>query len=94
MYNSLMSETNERGLPSTESLTKVRENLPKIIDEVVETGSEMIISRHGRQEAIILGYEEYESLIETLNILSDPSTMAALNEAENDLESGDLVSFE
>ena len=40
---------------------------------------------------VLMGYEEYESLLETLNILSDPATMVAFTEAERDLAAGNLV---
>ena len=36
-----------------------------------------------------MGHEEYESLIETLNILADSDTVAAIAEAEADLAAGD-----
>jgi len=32
--------------------------------------------------AVLLSHDEYESLIETLNILSDDDTMSAIAEAE------------
>jgi len=35
--------------------------------------------------AVVLNYEEYESMVETLNILSDPETMAAIEEGDADL---------
>ena len=38
-----------------------------------------------------MGHEEHESLIETLNILSDSDTMAAIEEAEADLAAGHIV---
>ena len=38
-----------------------------------------------------MGHEEYESLIETLNILADSDTVTAIAEAEADLAVGDLV---
>ena len=44
-----------------------------------------------RPAAVIVGHEEYESLIETLNILADSDTVAAIAEAEADLAAGDLV---
>ena len=40
---------------------------------------------------MIVGHEEYESLIETLNILADSDTVTAIAEAEADLAAGDLV---
>ena len=37
-----------------------------------------------------IGSEDYESLLETINILSDARTMKALAEAEDDLAAGKL----
>ena len=75
---------------SAAPLTEVRERLSEIVDEVSSKGTEMTITRHGRPAAVILGYDEYESLIESLNILSDPDTMAAVREglAEVDGDAG------
>lgn len=89
-----MTDNERNRLVSTESLTEVRNRLPQIIDEVVSTGSEKIVSRHGRQVAVILSYDEYESIIETLNVLSDPETMEALAEADVAIAAGELVDFE
>ena len=72
-------------------LTEARNRLSEIVEDVTSTGSEFVISRHGRPVAVVIGYEEYESLIETLNILSDVDTMGALAEAEADLAAGDLT---
>ena len=59
---------------------------------MASTGSEFASSRHGRPAAVVIGYEEYESLLETLNILSDADTMGAL--AEADLAAGDLTTLD
>lgn len=67
------------------ALTEVRDNIKAIIDEVVGTGTEYTITRHGRPVAVILSHEDYESLVETLNILSDDDAMDAIAEAEAEL---------
>lgn len=67
-------------------LTEVRDNIKAIIDEVVSTATEYTVTRHGKPVAVIMSYEEYESLVETLNILSDDDTMAAIEEAKAELE--------
>jgi prevent-host-death family protein len=67
---------------NTAPLTEVRDKLREIVDDVSSTGNEYVITRHGRNVAVILGYEEYESLVETLNILSDPASMSAIGEAQ------------
>ena len=73
------------------TLTKTRERFSELVDEVVATGAELTITKHGRPVAVLIAYDEYESLVETVNILSDPDTMAAVEEAESDIEAGRLV---
>lgn len=69
------------------ALTEVRDKLSDIIDEVTTTGSEYVVTRHGRPVAVILSFDEYDSLIETLNVLSDDDTMSAIAEGDADLAS-------
>jgi antitoxin YefM len=76
-----------RVVMSSAPLTEVRERLSEIVDEVSTKGTEMTITKHGRPVAVLLGAEEYESLIETLNILSDSDTMSAIGEGLAELDS-------
>lgn len=62
--------------------TEVRDRLREILDDVTETGNQYTITRHGRPVAVIVSADEYESLIETLNILSDSDAMAAVAEGD------------
>jgi len=70
---------------NTAPLTEVRDKLRQVVDTVVETGTEYVITRHGKPVAVVLAFDEYESLVETLNILSDVETMSAISEGEADL---------
>lgn len=79
---------------TTASLTEVRDRLSEIVDEVSTQGTEWVITRHGRPVAVIVGSDEYESLIETLNILSDDETLEALAEASSDVAEGRVDSSE
>jgi prevent-host-death family protein len=74
---------------STVPVTEMREKLSEVIDAVVTTGEEWVITRHGKPLAVVLSYDEYESLIETVNILSDHETMDAIREGVSDLTSGE-----
>ncbi len=69
---------------STAPLTEVRDKLREIVDEVVSTGNECVITRHGRPVAVVISHDEYEALVETLNILSDRDAMDAIAEAEGE----------
>lgn len=73
------------------SLSDAGERFSALLETVVSTGSNFVVSEHGRPKAVILPYDEYESLVETLNILSDPDTMAVLEESEADIREGRLV---
>jgi antitoxin YefM len=69
---------------NTAPLTEIRDKLREVVDTVVETGTEYVITRHGKPVAVVLSHDEYESLVETLNILSDSDTMDAIAEGESD----------
>ncbi len=73
---------------STAPLTEVRDKISEILDDIQATGNEWVITRHGRPVAVILALDEYESLLETVNILSDAETLDALAEAEGDVAEG------
>lgn len=73
----------------TAPLTEVRDKLREIVDDVVTTGTTYTITRHGRPVAVVLSHDEYESLIETMNILADSDAMAAIAEGESELN-GDI----
>lgn len=75
---------------STVPLTEVRDRLSEVIETAATSGEEFVVTRNGRPTAVIISYEDYESLIETVNILSDPDTMNAIAEAETDMESGNF----
>ena len=76
-------------MPTT-SYTEVREGLAGMLDELEAKGGEFTITRHGKPVAVMVAHDEYESLIETLNILADDDTMAALAEAESDVANGNI----
>jgi prevent-host-death family protein len=73
---------------TTAPLTEARDRLSEIIEDVVTRGSEWTITKHGRPVAVLLSYDDYEALIETLNVVSDTETMSAIAEAEADLAEG------
>ena len=87
----MIEKTKSERLQSTAALSDVREHLSEIVDDVALTGGEYVITKHGRPTAVLLSNDDYESLIETLNILSDNDAMVAISEAERDLANGELT---
>ncbi|WP_420112052.1 type II toxin-antitoxin system Phd/YefM family antitoxin [Pseudactinotalea sp.] len=67
---------------TTVPLAEARANLSRLVDEAVRTHERVEVTRQGRRAAVILSADDYDSLIETLDILNDEATMTDLHEAE------------
>lgn len=79
---------------TTVPLAEARANLSRLVDEAVRTHQRVEVTRQGRRAAVILGAEDYDSLIETLDILSDPELVREIREAEAEAERGEVYSLE
>ena len=64
-------------------LAEVRAQLSKLVDEAVRTHQRVEITKNGRRAAVILNCDDFDSLLETLDILGDSETMAAIRAAES-----------
>lgn len=52
------------------------------------------ITRRGQPVLAVLPWEFYESIVETLEVLSEPALVAALRESIEDIERGRLLNHE
>lgn len=71
-----------------------RDRLSALVEGAVTTHDKVTITRNGVPAAVLLSVDDYESMRETLAVLSDPATMAELREAEQAVADGDLTSGE
>lgn len=76
---------------STESLAKVKARLSEIIDRVEQQHERVVVTRRGREAAVILSIDDLRSLEETIAVLSDPATMRRLREADAAIAAGDII---
>lgn len=56
----------------TLSISNVKTHFPQLVTGVEERAEEIVVTKNGKPAAVLLSYEEYESLKETLEILSQP----------------------
>lgn len=70
------------------SLTELRPKFPRILDKVTKYFDRCVITRHGKPEAVMLAEDDYESLLETLDILSDQPLLKEIKRAEDALRKG------
>jgi len=79
---------------TTLPLAEVRANLSKLVDEAVRTHQRVEVTRQGRRAAVILSADDYDSIMETLDILSDSDLMRELRQGQADIAGGDLYSLD
>src|SRR5713101_3030531 len=69
-------------------LAHVKANLSRLVDQVVETDEEIVITRNGRPAAVLVSPEEYEGWKETQAIRSDRELMAEIRRGLRALKRG------
>lgn len=56
-------------------ISEVKTHLPELVDRIQARTEHIVVTRKGKPAVVLLGYDEYESLRETLDVLSDPAMM-------------------
>lgn len=73
---------------TTVPLSEAKTHLARLLSEVEKLGEGVTITRAGRPAGVLLSIDEYEGLIETLDILGDAKLMASLRKGLRDAEAG------
>lgn len=73
---------------------ELRKNLSSVLDDVGHRGEAVFVTRNGTPTAALISIDEYEGLEETAEILSDPETVAAIEEGLADLARGETVTLD
>ncbi|ELV07160.1 type II toxin-antitoxin system prevent-host-death family antitoxin (plasmid) [Wohlfahrtiimonas chitiniclastica] len=71
--------------------TDARNNLKSVLDKVVDDADVAFITRKEGGHAVVMGQDHYNSLMETLYLLSSPNNTNRLNESIAQLRSGQVT---
>ena len=71
---------------TTYTLTEARKHFPDLIEKSHEMFEEFVISRKGMPTAVVVDYDLFESMKETLNIVLDRKLAQRLREARKDIK--------
>lgn len=77
----------------TLTATEARRTLFDLIKRANQT-HDVVRVQHKSGDAVIMSSADYESLQETLSLLSQPEFKDAFNESEREIQNGELLSFE
>lgn len=70
------------------SLKELRPRLPEVITRIDGKLDRYIVTRRGKPVVVMLSVDDYESLMETLDILADPEAMAGIRKGEKEIRQG------
>jgi prevent-host-death family protein len=73
-------------------LAEARADLSKYVSSAHDTHERIEITRNGTRAAVLLGADDYDALMETLDILSNPELMAELAQADEEQATGSASS--
>jgi len=74
------------------TISQARKEFLKLPERLEKTPERAIgVTRGGEPVLAVLPWELYESIVETLDVLSDPETASALRKSIADIEKGRLV---
>ncbi len=74
--------------------TALRENLAKVMDEVCDSASHVIITRQNAQPVVMISLEEFRGMEETLHLLRSPANAKRLLESIAEANAGKLQEHE
>jgi antitoxin YefM len=76
---------------TTLPVAEARAQLSKLIDEAMATHERFEITRNGRRAAVLLSSDDYDTLRDTIAVLSDKDLLTSHHEGQAAIESGDYL---
>ena len=74
--------------------TEFRKELFNVIKHLQKSDNEITITVDGQPSLVVMSFEKYDGLIETLDIMSNPQMVKDIEEGIKDIEEGRIVSWE
>ncbi|WP_067655880.1 type II toxin-antitoxin system Phd/YefM family antitoxin [Nocardia harenae] len=75
-------------------ITEAKARIAELADRVAREHDHFTITRNGRADVMLISVAEYESMQETLEILSDNDTLADLRQSQEDFDSDDTFDLD
>jgi prevent-host-death family protein len=79
---------------TTLPIADARAQLSKLVEEASSTHERIEITRNGRRAAVLLGADDYDSLVATLDVLSDPDALLNHFVSVEQVRRGDVLDIE
>jgi antitoxin YefM len=74
-------------------LKEARAKFSKLVDRVDQLSDRYIVTKNGTPKAVVMSAEEFESWVETLEFMSNPKAVKALEQGLREAKARKLHSF-
>ncbi|MBI3291959.1 MAG: type II toxin-antitoxin system Phd/YefM family antitoxin [Elusimicrobia bacterium] len=78
----------------TIALKALRPELPRVADAIESRLDRYIVTRRGQPVMVLMHPEDFEGLLETIEILSDRSALKRIRQAWKEAKTGKTISLE
>ena len=72
------------------NVTDARKELLDLVEQL-KKGDRVVLTKHGQPRAVLVNFERYALLEDLAWVLQDPGRQAALHQAWNELQRGELI---
>jgi antitoxin YefM len=79
---------------TTISSTEARQNFAEVIDQVGNAGVRYTLTVNGRPKVVMLNADEYDSWMETIEIMSSPKLVKSIKQAGKEFKEGKYVTLD
>ena len=76
------------------SFTDLRKRLAHFMDRAIDDRAPVLVTRQGHEPVVMMAQSEYDSITETLHLLSSPANARALEEGLAQAECGEGIEVE
>ena len=70
------------------NITEARNKLTSLSDDLAKGEETLAITRRGKPVLALMPWEFYESLVETMEVMSDPELLQSFREGVRDIQEG------
>ena len=75
------------------TVSSAKARLLEILRKIEEQHGTVVITKNGFPKAVLINYEDFEGLLETIDILSDAEMMKGIKNGLQDIRAGRAVSL-
>ncbi len=75
------------------SVSTAKAQLLEVLRRIEEQHAKVVITKNGLPKAVLLPYEDFEGLLETIDILADSRTVNGIKKGLKDIKAGRVVTL-